>query len=327
MPVNIKTLVANYPKTIVVTDDNVYRLYGHLFEGFDVIIIGNGEVSKTLDTVNFVYQRLLELSADRTTFLLGVGGGVVLDITGFTASTFMRGLKFGLVPTTLLAQADAAYGGKNGFNFGGFKNLIGLIRQPEFIHSDFEFLKTLDQEQINCGFVEIIKGALIADKDFFDYLFQNREKLLNLDKEAVSFAIEKAVKIKKTIVLRDEFETGERRCLNFGHTMGHALESLSDNLISHGNAVTEGIMFSVRASNHFGYIKADEVAKIEELFWLYKIGGKLKKYSTDQIMACVFSDKKKTDDKIHFVFLEGIGKAVVKPISFREMRGLLDDLR
>ena len=326
MPVNIKTLVANYPKTIIITDDNVYRIYGHLFEGFEVVVIGNGEASKTLETVSFVYQRLLELSADRTTFLLGVGGGVVLDITGFTASTFMRGLKFGFVPTTLLAQADAAYGGKNGFNFGGFKNIVGVIKQPEFIHSDFYFLKTLDQEQVNNGFVEIIKSALIADKDFFDYLFQNREKLLNFDKEAVNFVIERAVKIKKEIVSRDEFETGERRCLNFGHTIGHALESLSDNLINHGNAVAEGIIFSVRASQHFGYIKVDEMAKIEELFWLYKIGGKLKKYSTDQIMECIFSDKKKADDKINFVFLGGIGKAFVKPISFREVRGLLDDL-
>ena len=328
MSLNLKSLV-NGLRAIVITDDKVHSLYGHLFEGLDVVVIPQGDINKNLDTAKYVYQRLLELEADRTCFLIGFGGGVVLDMTGFTASTFIRGLKFGFVPTTLLAQADAAYGGKNGVNFEGTKNIVGLIAKPEFIYSDSPFLKTLDDKELKCGLVEIIKMALVADQELFRYLEIEKQKILNLDKEIIEEVIKRGVKIKMDMVSVDEFDNGERRKLNFGHTLGHALEDLSDGLLSHGEAVSEGIMFAIKVSVSLGHLKAEEAERIEQAFWSYgiKTGSEIKKYRTQEIMNSVVKDKKRADNAINFVFLEAVGQAFILSTPITKLEELINDLR
>lgn len=328
MRLDIKALVKDH-RVIIITDDKVNSLYGYLFDGLDVIVIPQGEQTKNLDTAKYVYQRLLELGADRDCFMLGVGGGVVLDMTGFTSSTFMRGLKFAYAPTTLLAQADAAYGGKNGVNLDGTKNVIGLIKRPEFIYSEPEFLSTLDQKELRSGFAEIIKTSLLMDKDLFQYLEIEKDRILKLDKEVLEHVIKRTVKVKMDIVSSDEFELGERRKLNLGHTIGHALESLSEGTLSHGVAVAQGVAFSTLASVKLGYLKAEDAERIDQLFWFYgiKTGEEIKKYGTNDIMDRIFNDKKRSGNSVSFVFIEAVGRVMLRPVSFREMEGLINDLR
>ena len=176
-------------KFVVITDENVRHFYGDLLSDYDVVVIGMGEKIKTLRTAEEIYQKFLEFEVDRSSFVVGVGGGIVCDITGFAASTFMRGLDFGFVPSTLLAQADAAIGGKNGVNFKGYKNIVGVFRQPQFVLLDFDLLKTLPEKERLCGLVEIIKHALIESPSLFDYLEKEYLALLSLQQEAVEKAV------------------------------------------------------------------------------------------------------------------------------------------
>ena len=229
-------------RPIVITDVNVGKLYPLDSMAADVITIGTGEEIKTLDTVSDIYGRLISSGADRSAFLVGVGGGIVCDITGFVASTFLRGVRFGFVATTLLAQVDASVGGKNGVNFEGYKNMVGLFQQPEFVICDPEVLKTLPRKEISCGLAEIVKHAAIADTDLFAYIEKHVEDILALDRQAVEKLVQVSVRIKSSIVSRDETEQGARRLLNFGHTFGHAIEKVVG--VPHGEAVSMGMVIA-----------------------------------------------------------------------------------
>jgi len=222
----------NHKRVIIITDDNVAGFYEKDFSKADVIRIGTGEGVKTLETVERIYQQLIKLEADRSVFLVGIGGGIVCDVTGFVASTYLRGVSFGYVPTTLLAQVDASVGGKTGVNFMGYKNMVGVFNQPAFVICDPGVLKTLPQRDLISGFAEIVKHAAIADELYFTYLEKNAANALALDPEVLEQIIYDSVVIKADIVNRDEMEKGERRKLNFGHTFGHAVEKTAG--ISHG---------------------------------------------------------------------------------------------
>jgi 3-dehydroquinate synthase len=206
----------------VITDTTVRRLYGHRFPDLPVIEIEPGEASKDLRTVERLHRQFLDLELDRTSFVTGIGGGVVCDLTGFAASTYMRGIGFGFVPTTLLAQADAAIGGKNGVNVGRVKNVAGVFRQPEHILIDVSLLGTLPAAERLCGLAEIVKHALIAGEDLFIFLEREAAALLSLDRDVVTRVLEDSVRIKAGFVQADALEAGDRRKLNFGHTLGHA---------------------------------------------------------------------------------------------------------
>jgi 3-dehydroquinate synthase len=227
--------------TIVITDENVGRLYQNRFPAADTITIGCGEKHKTLDTLAFIYDRLIALEADRASFIVGIGGGIVGDICGFAASTYMRGLRFGFVPTTLLAQVDATVGGKNGINFKGFKNMVGVFQQPEFVIVDTGLLKTLPPEEIASGLAEIAKHACIADPAYFDTIERGCDAIDAMDQAVLLDLVHQSVVIKARVVNRDEREAGERRKLNFGHTLGHAIEKTLG--ISHGAAVSVGMVW------------------------------------------------------------------------------------
>lgn len=307
---------------VIITDNRVQALYGHRFPAGSVISIGTGEGIKTLATVEKIYRELIGLGADRSTFILGIGGGIVCDITGFVASTYMRGLAFGFVSTTLLSQVDASVGGKNGVNFDAYKNMVGVFCQPAFVICDPALLGTLPQEEISNGFAEIVKHGLIADVEMVGYIEANMEKALQLDEAVISKLVEDSVRLKASVVQQDEREAGERKKLNFGHTVGHALEKLTG--MGHGRAVSIGMVAAAHLSRKRipGGLTLDDCQRIESLLMGLNLPVSHVE-SPDQVIDAMFKDKKKQGDHIDYVLLEGIGRAVVQKLGFDELKGLI----
>jgi len=310
-------------RAILLVDKNVQKLYKDFFKNYDRILIEPGENSKSLDGLKNIYGQLLEKGVDRSWFIIGVGGGVATDIAGFVASTYMRGLRFGFVSTTLLGQVDASIGGKNGINFEGYKNIIGVFRQPEFVICDTEFLKTLPGKELVNGFSEIIKYSLIADLELFDYLDSSYESILALEPSSIHQVIKRCVEIKADIVMRDEKESFERRKLNFGHTIGHAIEKLSG--ISHGMAVSIGMVAALRISRAVSGLKKEDEERAVSLLRKYGLPTDFS-YGIDEIMGAIRKDKKKEIDSIYFVLLEEVGKSVIRKMKFGDLKKVLDDL-
>lgn len=306
--------------TIIITDTKVNSLYRNYFNNFNIIEIGIGEKNKTLKTVNYIYEKLLEYRADKTTFLLGFGGGIVCDITGFVATTFMRGVRFGFVSTSLLSQVDASIGGKNGVNFDGYKNIIGSINQPEFVICDPSTLKTLASKEISNGFAEIIKHALIANLELFKLLQANSKKALNLDSKMIENIICESIKIKSGIVKIDEFENNERKKLNFGHTFGHAIEKNYN--FSHGQAVSFGIAIASKLSYKKGYITLDDYNSIILLLKQYKLPIHYK-FDYSLLLESIINDKKREQETISFILLKKIGVAKIENITLKELWTLI----
>ena len=308
-------------KAIIITDKNVHRLYHKELAGYPVIAIGLGEKNKTLQTVEYIYKKLVELEADRSTFIAGVGGGIVCDITGFAASTYMRGLRFAFVPTTLLAQVDASVGGKNGVNFNGFKNMIGVFNQPEFVICDMKLLKTLPKKEILCGFAEIVKHALIADANMFNFLEKNLRKALALNSRIIEELVYMSVIIKSDVVNQDEREKGLRRILNFGHTLGHAIEKCSDTY-SHGEAISIGMLAISALSVRKGWLKPEEYTRIEML--IRSIGLPVRvRIPASSIEDAMRKDKKREGKSIHVVCLKGIGNPTVEKMDVGQLPALI----
>jgi len=307
-------------KPVIITDHNVYRHYGNIFTTDKVIRIGTGEGIKTLDTVRDIIGKLIGMEIDRTAFIVGVGGGIVCDITGFIASIYERGLRFGFVSTTLLSQVDASVGGKNGVNFEGYKNMVGVFNQPEFVICDPDLLKTLPEKELLNGCAEIVKHAAIADPELFNYLEENFRGILGLDNEVIEKVVYDSVVIKSRIVNKDERETGERRKLNFGHTLGHALEKVTG--ISHGEAVSIGMAAAAMASDKMGLLKRQDRIRLETL--LKNLGLPISMQAdNEKIIDAMGKDKKREKEKIHLILLEGIGNAVVREIAIQDLHGLI----
>ena len=319
----LENLQRYIPKTrlIIITDSNVRQLYPLDSMATDVITIGTGEEIKTLDTVQEIYGQLLSIQTDRSAFIVGIGGGIVCDIAGFTASTFLRGVRFGFVATTLLAQVDASVGGKNGVNFKGYKNMVGLFHQPEFVICDPDLLKTLPQKEISCGLAEIVKHAAIADGDLFAYLEQYAANILALDRQTIEKLVLASVRIKSSIVSRDETEKGERRLLNFGHTFGHAIEKATG--AAHGEAVSMGMVIASALSVKRGLLSAQEDRRLGSLLNKLNLPNGMTS-DPQKIVDALGKDKKRRGDRIHFVLLNGIGNAVVEQIAIKELKEALN---
>lgn len=310
-------LYAPEERMVIVSDENVYRLYGHDFPKVPVIRIGTGEKNKTLEAVSLVFERLIDLEVDRAGFIVGIGGGLVCDLAGFVASTYLRGLPFGFLASTLLAQVDASVGGKNGVNFGGYKNMIGVFNQPRFVICDLELLDTLSNQDVGCGLAEIVKHAAIADPDMFSFLETKTDQILNLEASSIERLIYDSVIIKSSIVNQDEKEAGERRKLNFGHTFGHAVEKVTG--VPHGQAVSQGMAVAADLSVKRGLLSVDEQRRIEGLLRQLDLPVRLQT-RPDRLLEALGKDKKRQGDLIHFVLLKGIGQAVVEPIPLQEIR-------
>lgn len=311
-------------KVIILADENVIRFHKNSFPDFQVISIGSGENQKSFDQVIKLYHELLKLEVDRNSAIIGVGGGVTTDVTGFVASTFLRGLPFGFVATTLLAQVDAAIGGKNGINLDRFKNLVGLIRQPEFVICDLETLSSLDKKEFISGFAEVIKYGAIRDPSLFSYLEDKIEEGINMNREVMEKLVAESVKIKIDVVKNDEEEQGERKTLNFGHTFAHAFEKLYK--ISHGEAVAIGMVLAAQMSVNLRIL---EYSKAEKLQALIKRSGLPVNidFDVDAVSNAMKKDKKRAGGEMQFILLEDIGKAVIKKVSLNDIKSILYDLR
>jgi 3-dehydroquinate synthase len=301
--------------TVLVTDENVFSLHQNKFKNWNTIVLKPGEAFKVQATVDSVIQQLIELNADRTTTLVGVGGGVVTDIAGYVASVYMRGIKFGFVPTTILALVDASIGGKNGVDAGVYKNLIGLIRQPAFILHDLSFLKTLPHGEWKNGFAEIIKHACIKDAAMFKQLESADLKYYQKKPLELSQLIKNNAHLKTKIVQKDELETGERKFLNFGHTLGHAIENLYS--IPHGEAISIGMAFASGISEK--ELKLKDAAKIKNLIRQYELPTDYK-FDKEKVFDILKMDKKKVKDSIDYILLNKIGNAVIQRFSFNQLK-------
>ena len=311
-------------QVFIITDEHVRRLYSDQFPADATVIeMGLGEKHKTLATMADIFQALISAGADRQAFIVGIGGGIVCDVAGFAASTYMRGVDFGFVSSTLLSQVDASVGGKNGVNFDSYKNIVGTFNQPRFVICDTDMLKTLPADDLCCGFAEIVKHMLIADGPMLDWLESRADLALALDTAVINRLVEHSVTIKAAVVNKDEKEAGERRKLNFGHTLGHAVEKLTG--VPHGQAVALGMVAAAKLSQLRGLLTADDVTRIIAV--LEKLNLPVTLVDTPgNLLETMTHDKKREGDGVHFVLLDGIGRAIIEPISFTELGRVLDQM-
>lgn len=305
---------------IIITDTNVRALYHQLFSDFKAVItIPTGESHKNFSTILSITQQLLQHEAHRKTFLLGVGGGMVTDITGFIASVYMRGMPFGYAPTTLLGMVDASIGGKNGINIGQQKNLLGTVNQPDFILYDANFLNTLSDEEWSNGFAEVIKYACLFDKELFAELAERDIQYYKNDSAATSALIARCADWKNKIVLADERENGMRKLLNFGHTAGHAFETVCN--IPHGHAVALGMLVACQLSEDYG-LNQTVGKQLHTLLQQYRLPTIIKA-DVGQLMRVLTMDKKRDKDGIDFILLKEVGKGEIQNITFDSISQVL----
>jgi 3-dehydroquinate synthase len=301
----------------IITDSNVDKFYRKSFPNLPTFVVKAGEANKNLSTVVQVYRWLLEHGADRNSFIVGIGGGVVCDLAGFVASTFMRGVDFGFVATTLLAQVDASVGGKNGVNLDGYKNIVGTINQPKFVICDISMLKTLPYVELVSGLAEVVKHALIADRSKFEYIETNSDAILALDLTMLEYLVTRSVRIKAHIVEADEREGGLRRVLNLGHTWGHAVETITG--IPHGQAVSVGLVFAAKLSYNKGMLSEIERDRVISL--LLKLGLPTQSNAdVAKVLEILKKDKKKIGNGVHYVLMKSIGSVEVVEISFDDLK-------
>jgi len=301
-----------------ITDENVYALHQKKFKGKKTIIIPAGEEHKQQATVDFIIEALVNLGATRQAVLIGVGGGVVTDMVGYVAGVFMGGVAVGFVPTTILAMVDASIGGKNGIDLGLYKNMVGLIRQPSFLLYDLDFLKTLPQHQWENGFAEIIKHAAIKDATMMKALASHDLKYYQKDKKALALLIEKNVQIKVKVVQKDEFEKGDRKLLNFGHTLGHAIEN--QHALLHGHAISIGMVYASKISQVLQGFK--DAGLLVDTLKKYGLPTNMH-FDIEQAMQIMQKDKKKSNAGMQYVLLKKIGQAVYETIPMKSLEKLI----
>ena len=307
-------------RVIVITDSNVDRCHHSLISSYEHIIIGLGEQAKNLTTLEKVYAQLMEMGADRSTFLLGIGGGIVTDITGFVGATYMRGVDFGFIPTTLLAMVDASVGGKNGVNIGGFKNMVGTFLQPNFVICDTAKLSTLSDREFAAGLAEVIKAAVIADSDLFELLENADFATLRADNELLSKVVEAALKVKIDVVTADEKEKGLRRVLNLGHTIAHAIEK-STRVYNHGEAVAAGLCSVAAVAEKLGKLSAEDCLRIKSLCERYNLPTELPE-PIEKLLKAIRKDKKRDGDSLHLILPTAIGGVEDLTLSFEDVENV-----
>lgn len=303
---------------IIITDENVFRFHQNKFGNWNTIVLKAGEEYKTQATVDTIIEQLINMQADRSTVLVGVGGGVVTDITGYVASVYMRGLKFGFVPTTLLAMVDASIGGKNGVDVDMYKNMLGTINQPSFILHDMIFLNSLPEAEWKNGFAEIIKHAAIKDRSMFEELEKRSLSYYKSKKKAVCDLIRHNTLLKAKLVQKDEFEKGDRKLLNFGHTLGHALENQYE--LSHGQAIAIGMTYASHISERLcGFREMQRVVSLLERYGLPTYAS----FDKKKVMKVLLMDKKRERKELSYILLQRIGKAMIRPIAVDQLEKII----
>jgi 3-dehydroquinate synthase len=329
-PIHIGRGLLNRPELIIpqlkrkqvaiVTNTTVAPLYlkklTKLLKGNGVavieIILPDGEAYKNSETLNTIYDVLLQNRCERSTTLIALGGGVIGDLTGYAAATYLRGVPFIQIPTTLLSQVDSSVGGKTGINHPLGKNMIGAFYQPKLVLADTDTLKTLPKRELSAGVAEVVKYGLIRDAGFFDWLETNINALMQLDDAVTSYAIYRSCQNKAEVVAADEQETGERALLNLGHTFGHAIENaMGYGVWLHGEAVAAGTMLAADLSRRMGWLKDTEVQRMHALLTTSGLPLKAPDLGLKKYLDLMQSDKKVADGKIRLVLQQGIGKAVI----------------
>lgn len=319
-------------RVAVVSNPTVFPLYGPAVmeslksAGFNAvsIIIPDGEEYKCLDSANSIYGKLLQEKFERSSFLIALGGGVIGDITGFVASTYMRGINFVQVPTTLLAQVDSSVGGKTGVNHPMGKNMIGAFWQPSIVWIDTDTLKTLPERELLSGLAEVIKYGVIKDEPLFSFLEKEKERILALNAESISHIVKRSCEIKAHIVGLDERESGLRAILNYGHTIGHAIETLTGYTeYLHGEAIAIGMRIEAEIASKIGLLKTEDAKRIKELISSYRLPVDMpRKLRLEDIYAAMQVDKKVSEGAIRAVLPERIGSIRIEKIEKKDLEGL-----
>ena len=317
-------------KACIVSDDKVFALFGEevkkylstVFKEVSVFLFPAGEKSKNLETIQRLYRHLIETHVDRKDLLVALGGGVTGDMTGFAAATCLRGIDFIQIPTTLLAQVDSSIGGKTGVDFDQYKNMVGAFCQPRLVYMNIRLLSALSEDQFACGMAEVLKTALIYDREYYSWIRAHKEEILSRNPHFLTPMIRRSCEIKSLVVEQDPTEQGLRAILNFGHTIGHAIEKLMDFKMLHGQCVAIGMVGAAYLSWKRGWLTDGELSEIKESISEFGLPVSIAEgeLSAEDILAAARSDKKVEQGKLKFILLSKPGKSVIdKAVTDQEL--------
>ena len=330
LPELLVNIFSSCNKFMLVFDSNTEKYFREkilqILNGMNIYTFSftAGEDSKNMLTVQSLYEELIRHNFERNDVILAIGGGVVGDLAGFVSATYLRGIRFAGIPTTLLAMSDSSVGGKTGVDFMGYKNMVGAFHQPKLVYMNTDSLHTLPEREYLSGMAEVIKYGYIWDSRFLAYLNDNADKIISKDREALEHIIFHSCRIKKEVVENDPLEKGLRAILNFGHTIGHAIEKLMEFRLLHGECVALGMMASGRIAVYRGLMSEDELLKMKELLIKYRLYRKIKvsevSFNEDDVLFATKSDKKMQGGKIKFILTAEVGKAeVYKDVTDEEI--------
>lgn len=315
----LEALGSKEKKLCILTDSNVEKLYGgqvqKLLEKVSrkcvLYAFPAGEEHKNLSVVQGVYEFLIQEGFDRKDMLVALGGGVVGDLTGFSAATYLRGIDFIQIPTTLLAQVDSSIGGKTGVDFSAYKNMVGAFHMPKLVYTNLSVLKSLDDRQYYAGMAEVLKAGLIKDRLFYEWLISSMYEIFEKDLDTLEEVVKKSCQIKKMVVEKDPTEQGERALLNLGHTIGHAIEKYMDFQLVHGECVALGIVAAAFISWKKEMLSMEEYYEIRDMFVPFNLPISISEIEPEKVLELTKSDKKMEAGKIKFILLKKVGKAVI----------------
>ena len=335
LPQELQDLGAENRKICIYTDSNVEKLYAKQIQELlepvcrKVILFSfpAGEEYKTLDTIKEAYKTLIEAGFDRKDLILALGGGVVGDMAGYTAATYLRGIDFVQVPTTLLAQSDSSIGGKTGVDFDGYKNMVGAFHMPRLVYMNLATLKTLDARQFYNGFAEVMKHGLIKDAIFYEWLIDKMYEICERDLDTLEEMIMRSCTVKKLVVEKDPTEQGERALLNFGHTIGHAIEKYKNFTLSHGECVALGCVAAAFISWKHELLTMEEYYEVRDMFVPFNLPISVEDIAPQEVLRLTKSDKKMKDGTLQFILLKRVGKAMRDTsVTDEDILAALDEL-
>lgn len=335
LPQELQDLGAENRKICIYTDSNVEKLYAKQIQELlepvcrKVILFSfpAGEEYKTLDTIKEAYKTLIEAGFDRKDLILALGGGVVGDMAGYTAATYLRGIDFVQVPTTLLAQSDSSIGGKTGVDFDGYKNMVGAFHMPRLVYMNLATLRTLDARQFYNGFAEVMKHGLIKDAIFYEWLIDKMYEICERDLDTLEEMIMRSCAVKKLVVEKDPTEQGERALLNFGHTIGHAIEKYKNFTLSHGECVALGCVAAAFISWKHELITMEEYYEVRDMFVPFNLPISVEDIDPQEVLRLTKSDKKMKDGTLQFILLKRVGKAMRDTsVTDEDILAALDEL-
>lgn len=322
-------------KIAIITDSKVQPLYGDAIKeqlstvsnNVFIYAIPAGEENKNLKEIEKIYEYLIQNHFDRHDLLIALGGGVVGDMTGFAAATYLRGIAFVQIPTTLLAQCDSSIGGKTGVDFNAYKNMVGAFYMPKLVYMNVNVLKTLDGRQFASGFAEVMKYGLIKDLDFYLWLLDNMVEINDRDIDVLIEMIHRSCEVKKAVVEKDPTEKGDRALLNFGHTIGHAIEKYKNFELLHGECVALGSVASAYISWKKEYISMEDYYEVRDMFVPFGLPISVEDIDIEEVIKLMKSDKKADSNKIRFILLKKIGKAfITTDVTDDDVRGALKEI-